>query len=132
MVSTYPERRLDQAMTLFLRRLLRLWHKDHGHCVKPARRRRNLLRHIDNLEVLIDESLQEGDCDGFIQWGRPSRIEVCPNPTDRSMIALLLHEAAHLLAICRWRDGGHGRRFKKCLRELVEVQHEEPDDGKMG
>jgi predicted SprT family Zn-dependent metalloprotease len=61
--------------------------------------------------------------------GHPLLIELSPKHFERYPEALeetLLHEMVHAWCYARWRDTGHGARFKKKLREcgLISIYHE--------
>ncbi len=64
--------------------------------------------------------MNDGKFDGYVEFRFPVRIVVAPSP-ELPMSALLLHEAAHIIAYWRWRDLGHERRFNQCERELWRV-----------
>jgi predicted SprT family Zn-dependent metalloprotease len=61
--------------------------------------------------------------------GHPLLIELSPKHFERYPEALeetLLHEMIHAWCYARWRDAGHGLRFKKKLREcgLASIYHD--------
>ncbi|HEX8805966.1 MAG TPA: SprT-like domain-containing protein [Candidatus Aquilonibacter sp.] len=66
---------------------------------------------------------------GRITYGRPLLIELSPKHFRKFPEALeetLLHEMVHAWCYARWRDTGHGARFKKKMREcgLASIYHD--------